>query len=179
MKIIIDNRRRESYRDRLSIVGDNRPITTPWGVSPISFYPLMKWKKKPLAISPDDSPIPSKSLVRLQYAPRNPYAKTAQNFTRWLTVQYKMQRRQLRLSHPDELYCNAQWSISKREPLNRYKIAFYSFVTTKQKYRSGTLIIWYQCPVYQPHLLFNFFIMMWPGLPLLHQYCSIAKFLVI
>jgi hypothetical protein len=27
MKIVIDNRRRETYSDRLSIVGDNRPIT--------------------------------------------------------------------------------------------------------------------------------------------------------
>ena len=135
------------------------------------FLSIDEMEKKPLAISPDDSPIPSKSLVPLQYAPRNPYAKTAQNFTRWLTVQYKMQRRQLRLSHPDELYCNAQWNISKREPLNRNKIASYSFVTTKQKYRSGTLIIWYQCPLYQPHLLFNYIsniswdiIMHWPSI---------------
>ena len=51
------------------------------------FLPIDEMKKKPLPISPDDSPIPSKSLVRLQYAPRNPYAKTAQNFTRWLNVQ--------------------------------------------------------------------------------------------
>jgi hypothetical protein len=28
MKIVIDNRRRETYSDRLSIVGDNRPITS-------------------------------------------------------------------------------------------------------------------------------------------------------
>jgi hypothetical protein len=27
MKIVIDNRRRETYSDRLSIVGDNQPIT--------------------------------------------------------------------------------------------------------------------------------------------------------
>jgi hypothetical protein len=27
MKIAIDNQRRETYSDRLSIVGDNRPIT--------------------------------------------------------------------------------------------------------------------------------------------------------
>jgi hypothetical protein len=27
MKIVIDNRRRETYSDRLSIVGNNRPIT--------------------------------------------------------------------------------------------------------------------------------------------------------
>jgi hypothetical protein len=27
MKIVINNRRRETYSDRLSIVGDNRPIT--------------------------------------------------------------------------------------------------------------------------------------------------------
>ena len=56
---------------------------------------------------PPDTPVPSKSLVRLQFAPRNPYAMRAWNFTSKIDVQYKIQRRQLRLTHPDEHYCNA------------------------------------------------------------------------
>ncbi|XP_060552756.1 uncharacterized protein LOC132714041 [Ruditapes philippinarum] len=56
---------------------------------------------------PENTPIPSKTLVRLQFSPRNQYAKTSWNFTSRLQVQYKIQRRQLRLSHPDEHYCNA------------------------------------------------------------------------
>ena len=56
---------------------------------------------------PADTPIPSKALVRLQFAPRNPYAHTALSFTQKFAVQYKIQRRQLRLAHPDDHYCAA------------------------------------------------------------------------
>lgn len=60
-----------------------------------------------------DTPIPSRSLVRLQFASRNPYAKSSWNFTSRIDVQYKIQRRQLRLTHPDEHYCNAQFKYFK------------------------------------------------------------------
>jgi hypothetical protein len=56
---------------------------------------------------PEGTPIPSKSLVRLQFTPRNPYARTALSFTSRFPVQYKIQRRQLRISHPDDHYCAA------------------------------------------------------------------------
>ena len=56
---------------------------------------------------PADTPIPSQALVRLQFAPRNPYAHTALSFTQKFAVQYKIQRRQLRLAHPDDHYCAA------------------------------------------------------------------------
>jgi hypothetical protein len=51
--------------------------------------------KKTKSACPEGCPIPSKSLVHLQFAPRNPYTKAAQNFTSRLNVQYKIQRRQL------------------------------------------------------------------------------------
>jgi hypothetical protein len=41
MKIVIDNRRRETYSDRLSIVGDNRPITTSYCGNDIYMYHCM------------------------------------------------------------------------------------------------------------------------------------------
>ncbi len=56
---------------------------------------------------PPDTPIPSKALVRLQFTPRNPYAHTALTFTRRFAVQYKIQRRQLRVAHPNDHYCAA------------------------------------------------------------------------
>ncbi|WAR27046.1 hypothetical protein MAR_012750 [Mya arenaria] len=56
---------------------------------------------------PENTPIPSKSLVRLQFAPRNPYSKTAYSFTSRIDVQYKIQRRQLRATHVDQHYCAA------------------------------------------------------------------------
>ncbi|MES9904556.1 MAG: hypothetical protein ABW168_18000, partial [Sedimenticola sp.] len=58
---------------------------------------------------PENTDIPSSSLVRLQFTPRNPYANTAMRFTSKLPVQYKIQRRQLRVSHPDEHFTNAQF----------------------------------------------------------------------
>lgn len=58
------------------------------------FISLDKMILKAKSECPEDCPIPSKSLVRLQFAPRNPYTKAAQNFTSKLNVQYKIQRRQ-------------------------------------------------------------------------------------
>lgn len=62
---------------------------------------------------PEGMPIPSKALVRLQFAPRNPYCHAALNFTSKIQVQYKIQRRQLRVGHPDDHYCNAQLKYLK------------------------------------------------------------------
>lgn len=66
---------------------------------------------------PENTPIPSKSLVRLQFAPRNPFARTAWNFTSKIDVQYKIQRRQLRLDHPDQHYCNALLKYVKKRAI--------------------------------------------------------------
>ena len=56
---------------------------------------------------PPETPVPSSSLVRLQFVPRNPYAATALRFTSKIDVQYKIQRRQLRAFHIDAHYCAA------------------------------------------------------------------------
>ena len=53
------------------------------------------------------------SLVRLQFAPRNPYKHAALGFTSRIQVQYKIQKRQLRTSHPDDHCCNAQLKYLK------------------------------------------------------------------
>ena len=68
---------------------------------------------KALEKCPEGTAIPSKSLVRLQFAPRNPYASTALQFTSKIPVQYKIQRRQLRVSHADDHYCAAQFKYMR------------------------------------------------------------------
>ncbi|XP_033753308.1 uncharacterized protein LOC117336780 [Pecten maximus] len=70
---------------------------------------------------PEMTLIPSKSLVRLQFAPRNPYAKSAWNFTSKIDVQYKIQRRQLRMNHPDQHYCNALFKYMKEMAIELQK----------------------------------------------------------
>ena len=62
---------------------------------------------------PENTSIPSASLVRLQFTPRNPYAHTALSFTSKIPVQYKIQQRQLRISHPDDHYCSAQFKYMR------------------------------------------------------------------
>ena len=58
-------------------------------------------------LCPPETLIPSKALVRLQFTPRNPYSHAALSFSSRFDVQHKIQRRQLRVSHPDDHYCAA------------------------------------------------------------------------
>ena len=66
---------------------------------------------------PPGTPIPSANLVRLQFAPRNPYTHAALSFTSRIQVQYKIQKRQLRATHPDDHYCNAQLKYLKTKAI--------------------------------------------------------------
>ena len=64
---------------------------------------------------PDGALVTSKSLVRLQFAPRNSYLHSAFNFTGRIQVQYKIQRSQLRVNHEDQHYCAAQFKYFKEK----------------------------------------------------------------
>ena len=61
--------------------------------------------KKTSVRCPENTPIPSKDFLRLQFIPKNSYTRSALNFTSRLQVQHKIQRRQLRAAHPDDHYC--------------------------------------------------------------------------
>lgn len=56
---------------------------------------------------PPNTAIPSKALVRIQFTPKNPYSQAALQFTSRFPVQYKIQVRQLRASHPDNHFVAA------------------------------------------------------------------------
>lgn len=73
--------------------------------------------EKTKQVCPEGTDIPSSSLVRLQFVPRNPYSHAALNFTSKLKVQYKIQRRQLRLAHVDAHFCNAQFRYMKERAI--------------------------------------------------------------
>jgi hypothetical protein len=66
---------------------------------------------------PDGTLIPSKSLVRLQFTPRNPYTHDSLNFTGKIPVQYKIQRRQLRAAHQDQHFCAAMYKYLKTKAI--------------------------------------------------------------
>jgi len=63
--------------------------------------------QKASTLCPENTAIPSSALVRLRFTPRNLYIHTSLNFTSRFAVQYKIQRRQLRIFHPDDHYCAA------------------------------------------------------------------------
>lgn len=86
---------------------------------------------------PTGTHIPSKSLVRLHFAPRNPYTHKALNFTSKVEVQYKIQRRQLRATHPDEHYCCTQFKYFKERAVEEREIVAIFFCDDKAKIPVG------------------------------------------
>ncbi|CAC5400126.1 unnamed protein product [Mytilus coruscus] len=87
---------------------------------------------------PEGTQIPSKSLVRLQFAPKNPYTRAALNFTEKIQVQYKIQRRQLRSAHPDDHYCAAQLKYFKKMASELRELAAVFFCDDKAKIPVGS-----------------------------------------
>lgn len=77
------------------------------------FISISDMIQRAVSTCPPGTPVPSASLVKLQFAPRNPYCQGALNFTSRLNVQFKIQRRQLRTTHPDSHFCNAQFKYLK------------------------------------------------------------------
>ena len=74
--------------------------------------------KETVNACPEGTPVPSKSLVRLQFAPRNQYASSALTFTSRIPVQYfKIQRRQLRAQYIDDHYCAALFKYLKHRSI--------------------------------------------------------------
>ncbi|KAK0155231.1 hypothetical protein N1851_002422 [Merluccius polli] len=74
---------------------------------------------------PEGTRVPSKALVRLQFAPKNPYTQSALNFTSRFELKYKIQRRQLRASHHDAHFCAALFKLLR---LRRYQLRSEIFV---------------------------------------------------
>ena len=119
--------------DNISAADDRRH-----GIAHMSeFISLDEMIMKAKEACPEGSPIPSKSLVRLQFAPRNPYSKVALNFTSRLQVQYKVQRRQLRVSHPDDHFCQAQFRYLKEMAIQLKENAVLMFCDDKAKVPLG------------------------------------------
>lgn len=101
------------------------------------FISLEEMIKKAQDSCPEGTNIPSKTLVRLQFAPKNPYTKRALNFTSRINVQYKIQRRQLRVSHPDDHFCNAQFKYMKERAIVQRDQCLLLFCDDKAKVPFG------------------------------------------
>ncbi|VDH89562.1 Hypothetical predicted protein [Mytilus galloprovincialis] len=119
--------------EKITIADDRRH-----GTAHLSeFISLEELVEKTAKCCPEGTAIPSKSLVRLQFAPRNPFAKSALNFTGKIDVQYKVQRRQLRIDHPDDHYCNAQFRYLKEMAIEMKEHCALLFCDDKAKVSVG------------------------------------------
>ncbi|KAK7092705.1 hypothetical protein V1264_008410 [Littorina saxatilis] len=92
---------------------------------------------KAAADLPQGTPIPSKSLVRLQFMPTNPYTKTALSFTSKIPAQHKIQRRQLRTHHIDGHYCAALFRYLKHKTVELGEDAMLVCCDDKAKVKVG------------------------------------------
>lgn len=64
-------------------------------------------------VLPDDAPIPSESSVLFSFAPKNAFIGTARLYKSKVPLQFKVQTRQLRLSHVDEHFCAALYKYMR------------------------------------------------------------------
>ncbi|XP_054483050.1 uncharacterized protein LOC129115850 [Anoplopoma fimbria] len=86
---------------------------------------------------PEGTKVPSKALVRLQFAPKNPYTQSALNFTSRFELKYKIQRRQLRASHPDAHFCAALFLLLRLHMYQLRSEIFVLFMDDKAKIPVG------------------------------------------
>ena len=86
---------------------------------------------------PADTRIPSKTLLRLQFTPSNPYTRAALSFTSRFPLQHKIQRRQLRAKHPDDHYCAAQYKYLRCRAVEEGNNALFFSCDDKSKIHVG------------------------------------------
>lgn len=86
---------------------------------------------------PPGTPVPSKALVRLQFTPTNPYSRSALCFTSKFAIQHKIQRRQLRVDHPDSHYCAALFKYFRSKAVESKSESIVFFCDDKAKIPVG------------------------------------------
>lgn len=81
--------------------------------------------------------VPSAALVRIQFTPKNPYSHAALRFTSKFDVQYKIQRRQLRATHPDQHFYNALFKYLKQFATDHRDVVVFFCADDKAKVPFG------------------------------------------
>lgn len=77
----------------------------------VSVRDLINDVKKDL---PEDAKIPSESTVLFSFAPKNAYLKTSRLYKSKVPLQFKIQTRQLRVSHQDDHFRAAQYKYMRQ-----------------------------------------------------------------
>ena len=86
---------------------------------------------------PPETPIPSESWVRLNFAPRNPRAKVAHHYRGRLQVKHAVQKRLFRKSHPDEHYCAALFRYQRELAVKYRELSTFICIDDKHRIKVG------------------------------------------
>ena len=99
----------DSYLTEQSAVHERRQsnLYLPFAISVRDLTEIIKSRL------PDGTPVPSESLIRLQFWPSNPYTSTAVKYSGRYQVKYAVQQRLLRVQHEDSRYCANQFGNLK------------------------------------------------------------------
>ena len=100
----------------------------------ISVPDLIRETEKDL---PEGTPIPSESTVLYSFVPKNAHAKAAKLYTSRVPLQFKVQTRQLRVSHIDEHYCAAIFKYTREYAVQFREEATFLCVDDKSKVDFG------------------------------------------
>ena len=84
--------------------------------------------------------IPSEEWIRLQFWPKNTYAKTAMQYSGRFRISYKVQSRLLRKSHPDAHYCAALFRYTRLFAIKFRDFTCFISANDKHKVPIGELI---------------------------------------
>jgi hypothetical protein len=85
-------------------------------------------------------PIPSEEWIRLQFWPKNIYAKTSMQYTGRFEISYKVQSRLLRKSHPDAHYCAALFRYTRLFAIKYREFTCFISADDKHKIPVGEIV---------------------------------------
>ena len=98
------------YLDEKSAVHERRHGDTQYMPFAISVEDL---RNQIIERLPEGTPAPSTSWIRLNFHPRNPYSKSAANYTGRFNVKFAVQQRLLRVQHEDSSFGRHQFQLLK------------------------------------------------------------------
>ena len=86
---------------------------------------------------PENTPIPSESTVLFSFVPKNIHAKAAKLYASRFPLQFKVQTRQLRVSHIDEHFCAAVFKYTREYAVQFKEEVIFVCVDDKSKVDFG------------------------------------------
>lgn len=88
-------------------------------------------------LCPEETPIPSRSWVQLNFCPRNPHTHSAKLYTGRLSAKHMVQKRQFRKTHPDAHYCAAVFRYMRNYAVKYREVSVFCCLDDKHRIKVG------------------------------------------